>query len=123
MSGCDSSARKSRPCRARSSAPTGRAPSRLPPRAIPSRKQLVSQLRGDLDWITMKALERDRERRYGTPAELAADLRRHLNDEPVLARPASAAYQMRKFVRRHRVAAAVAGADDAFLRSWPRRPD
>ena len=73
-------------------------------------QQLVSQLRGDLDWITMKALERDRERRYGTPADLAADLRRYLNHEPVLARPASAGYQIRKFVRRHRVAAAVAGA-------------
>ncbi|MGO9946892.1 MAG: protein kinase domain-containing protein [Steroidobacteraceae bacterium] len=72
-------------------------------------KQLVSQLRGDLDWITMKALERERERRYGTPSELAADLRRYLNDEPVLARPASAGYQIRKFVRRHRFAAAFVG--------------
>jgi eukaryotic-like serine/threonine-protein kinase len=71
-------------------------------------KQLARVLRGDLDWITMKALERDRERRYGTPAELAADLRRHLNDEPVTARPASSAYQLRKFIRRHRIGAAVA---------------
>jgi len=71
--------------------------------------QLLSLLRGDLDWITMKALERDRERRYGTPAELASDLRRHLNDEPVLAHRASAAYQLHKFIRRHRVAAVVAG--------------
>ena len=70
-------------------------------------RQLVSQLRGDLDWITMKALERDRERRYGTPAEFAADLRRYLHDEPVLARPASAGYQIRKYISRHRVAAAV----------------
>jgi eukaryotic-like serine/threonine-protein kinase len=69
-------------------------------------KQLVKLLRGDLDWITMKALERDRDRRYGTPSELAADLRRYLNHEPVVARPASAAYQIRKFVRRHRFAAA-----------------
>jgi eukaryotic-like serine/threonine-protein kinase len=68
-------------------------------------KQLVSLLRGDLDWITMKALERDRERRYGTPAELAADLRRYLHDEPVVARPVSSAYQLRKFIRRHRLAA------------------
>jgi hypothetical protein len=72
-------------------------------------KQLISQLRGDLDWITMKALERDRERRYGTPTELAADLKRFLNDEPVVARPASAGYQIRKFVRRHRFAAAFVG--------------
>ena len=66
-------------------------------------KQLVSQLRGDLDWITMKALEKERDRRYGTPSELAADLERYLNHLPVLARPASARYQVRKYVRRHRV--------------------
>jgi eukaryotic-like serine/threonine-protein kinase len=72
-------------------------------------KHLIRQLRGDLEWITMKALERDRERRYASPSELAADLKRHLNNEPVVARPATAAYQLRKFVRRHRLAAAVAG--------------
>jgi WD40 repeat protein len=71
-------------------------------------EQLVSLLRGDLDWIAMKALERDRERRYGTPAELAADLRRCLNDEPVVARPASFAYQLGKLIRRHRIATVVA---------------
>ena len=76
--------------------------------------QLVSQLRGDLDWITMKALARERERRYGTPSELAADLRRYLHDEPILARPASAGYQIRKFVRRHRFAAVVAGMVTVF---------
>jgi serine/threonine protein kinase/tetratricopeptide (TPR) repeat protein len=70
-------------------------------------KQLISKLRGDLDWITMKALERDRTRRYGTPSELAADLRRYLNDEAVMARPASAAYQLRKYARRHRAAMGV----------------
>jgi eukaryotic-like serine/threonine-protein kinase len=72
-------------------------------------KQLIGQLRGDLDWITLKALERDRARRYATPSELAADLRRYLNDEAVMARPASAGYQLRKFVRRHRVAATFLG--------------
>ena len=72
-------------------------------------KQLIKLLRGDLDWITMKALERERDRRYGTPSELAADLRRYLNHEPVVARPASAAYQIRKFIRRHRFAAAFIG--------------
>ena len=72
-------------------------------------KQLVSALRGDLDWITLKALERDRERRYGTPTELAAELRRYLNHEPILARPANSLYQLGKFIRRHRVAAVVAG--------------
>ena len=71
-------------------------------------KQLVSLLRGDLDWITMKALEKDRARRYGAPSELAADLRRYLNHEPVVARPASAGYRLRKYVRRHRVAVGVA---------------
>ena len=65
-------------------------------------------LRGDLDWITMKALEKDRERRYGTPSELAADIRRYLRHEPVIARPASPAYRLRKYVRRHRVGVTVA---------------
>ncbi|MGA9496340.1 MAG: serine/threonine-protein kinase [Terriglobales bacterium] len=69
--------------------------------------QLVKLLRGDLDWITMKALEKDRDRRYGSPSELAADVRRYLNLEPIVARPASAAYRLRKYVRRHRVAVSV----------------
>jgi serine/threonine protein kinase/Tfp pilus assembly protein PilF len=71
-------------------------------------KQLVSLLRGDLDWITMKALEKDRARRYGAPSELAADIRRYLIHEPVVARPASAGYRLRKYARRHRVAVVVA---------------
>jgi eukaryotic-like serine/threonine-protein kinase len=71
-------------------------------------RQLVSQLRGDLDWITMKALEKDRARRYGTPSELAADIRRYLNHEPVAARPASVGYRVQKYVRRHRVGVGVA---------------
>src|SRR5262249_17907237 len=70
--------------------------------------QLVNLLRGDLDWITMKALEKDRNRRYGTPSELAADITRYLHHEPVVARPASTAYRMRKYARRHRIAVAVA---------------
>ena len=70
-------------------------------------KQLISQLRGDLDWITMKALDRDRERRYVTPLDLAADLRRYLHDEPVVARPASPGYRLRKYTRRHRLAVGV----------------
>jgi eukaryotic-like serine/threonine-protein kinase len=72
-------------------------------------RQLVSLLRGDLDWITMKALEKDRARRYGTPSELAADIRRYLNRDPIVARPASAGYRLRMYTRRHRVAVAVAG--------------
>ena len=69
--------------------------------------QLVSQLRGDLDWITMKALEKDRARRYGTPSELAADIQRYLKHEPVLARPASTLYRAKKYVRRHRITVAA----------------
>ncbi len=61
------------------------------------------ELRGDLDWIAMKALERDRARRYASASELAADVRRYLAHEPVVARPPSAAYRVGKFVRRHRV--------------------
>lgn len=71
-------------------------------------RQLLRLLRGDLDWITMKALESDRARRYGTPSELAADLRRHLSHEPVMARPANTSYRLRMYVRRHRVAVSVA---------------
>ena len=70
--------------------------------------QLISQLRGDLDWIVMKALEKDRDRRYGSPSELAADLERYLKDQPVLARPPSAVYRMQKYVRRNRVGVGIA---------------
>lgn len=63
---------------------------------------LRRRLRQDLDWIVLKALEKDRERRYGSPRELADDLRRHLAHEPVLAGPPGAAYRWRKFLRRHR---------------------
>jgi len=73
-------------------------------------RQLVSLLRGDLDWITMKALEKDRARRYDAASELAADIRRYLDHEPVVARPASTAYRCSKFIERHRLALAVATA-------------
>jgi serine/threonine protein kinase/tetratricopeptide (TPR) repeat protein len=66
-------------------------------------KSLVSNLRGDLDWITLKALEKDRARRYASVPELVADIERYLNDQPVLAGPASRSYRMGKFVRRHKV--------------------
>jgi hypothetical protein len=69
---------------------------------------LRRQLRGDLDWITMRALEKDRGRRYSSPSELAADIDRHLRSEPVLAGPPSVAYRAGKFVRRHRAGVAVA---------------
>ncbi|HTS83450.1 MAG TPA: serine/threonine-protein kinase [Myxococcaceae bacterium] len=69
---------------------------------------LCRQLEGDLDWITLKALEKERNRRYGTPSELVADLRRHLRNEPVLAGPPSRTYRVRKYVQRHRVGVAAA---------------
>jgi eukaryotic-like serine/threonine-protein kinase len=71
-------------------------------------QQLVRLLRGDLDWITLKALEKDPSRRYATVSEFSADIGRYLSHEPVLARPASAAYRARKYVRRHPVGVAVA---------------
>ncbi len=64
---------------------------------------LIRQVRGDLDAITLKCLEKDRARRYSTPADLAADIGRYLRNEPVVARPASVAYRARKYIRRHRV--------------------
>ena len=70
-------------------------------------RRLVSELRGDLDWITMRALEKDRTRRYQTANSFAADVRRHLNNEPVSAGPPSAAYRARKFVRRNRLGVAA----------------
>jgi serine/threonine protein kinase/WD40 repeat protein len=77
-------------------------------------QELVHQLQGDLDWIVMKCLEKDRTRRYETASGLVADLRRHLGNEPVLARPPSAAYRFQKSWRRNRLfftaATAVAAA-------------
>jgi tetratricopeptide (TPR) repeat protein len=64
-------------------------------------------VRGELDWIVMKALEKDRNRRYETASSLATDLRRYLDDEPVQACPPSARYRLRKFARRHRAALAT----------------
>lgn len=69
---------------------------------------LCRQLAGDLDWIVMKALEKDRARRYASVSELAADVERHLRDEPVLAGPPSLAYRVRKYVRRNRSLAVAA---------------
>ena len=69
-------------------------------------KSLVRTLSGDLDWITMKAMEKDPGRRYVSPMMFADDLRRYLNNEPVVARAPSAAYRARKFIRRHGIAVA-----------------
>ncbi len=65
--------------------------------------ELYGQLRGDLDWIVLEALEKDRARRYDSPAALAADVERHLANRPVEAGPPSVAYRVGKFVRRHRL--------------------
>ena len=72
--------------------------------------KLVHLVRGDLDWIVMKALEKDRTRRYETANGLAADIQRHLNDEPVVARPPSRLYEFQKTVRRHKFGFAAAAA-------------
>ena len=64
---------------------------------------LIGLLRGDLDAITLRALEKDRARRYSTPMELAADIGRYLHNEPVLAHAPGAVYRARKFIRRHRL--------------------
>ncbi len=69
---------------------------------------LESELRGDLDWIVMKCLEKDPARRYQTPAEIAADIERHRRSEPVLAGPPSQVYRLRKFVRRNRLRVSAA---------------
>ncbi|MCX6925316.1 MAG: hypothetical protein NT154_19210, partial [Verrucomicrobia bacterium] len=69
--------------------------------------KLVHQVRGDLDWIVMKCLEKDRTRRYETANGLAHDIGRHLNSEPVMARPPSRLYQFQKLVRRNRLVVAA----------------
>ena len=95
-------------------------------------------MRGELDWIVMKALEKDRARRYETANGLARDVQRYLADELVEARPPSAGYRLRKFVRRHKgqviaaslVRALSAGGDDRHdlglpgaERAWNARSD
>ena len=67
-----------------------------------NQRQLQRRLQGDLDWITLKSMEKDRTRRYASAGELAADIRRHLNNEPVTAGRPSIIYKARKFVRRNR---------------------
>jgi serine/threonine protein kinase/tetratricopeptide (TPR) repeat protein len=71
--------------------------------------KLIHLVRGDLDWIVMKALEKDRARRYETANGLASDIQRHLSNEPVVARPPSRLYEFQKSVRRHKFGFAAAG--------------
>jgi non-specific serine/threonine protein kinase/serine/threonine-protein kinase len=73
------------------------------------RTNLSRHLRGDLDWITIKALEKDRTRRYDTVRALGNDIRRHLDFKPVAAGPPGSVYKVRKFVRRNRVFVAASG--------------
>jgi tetratricopeptide (TPR) repeat protein len=70
---------------------------------------LLKLLRGDLDWITMKAMAKDRTQRYSTASELAADIEHYLRHEPVTAGPPSALYRVRKYVRRHKLGVTAAG--------------
>ncbi len=72
--------------------------------------KLVHQLQGDLDWIVMKCLEKDRTRRYDTATGLAADIQRHLTNEPVVARPPSTAYKLQKAWQRNKLAVSAAAA-------------
>ena len=78
-----------------------------------SPRELRRRLKGDLDWIVMKAIDRDLNRRYQAASEFASDIRRHLAHEPVLASPPGTTYRLRKFVRRHRTA--VTGSVAALL--------
>ena len=70
-------------------------------------RSLAESLRGDLDWITLKALDKGRDRRYDTPSALAADISNYLENRPVTARPASTGYRLSKYLRRNRVSVAV----------------
>jgi serine/threonine protein kinase/WD40 repeat protein len=78
-------------------------------------RTLSRLFRGELDWIVMKALEKDRTQRYETASGLAGDIQRYLSDQPVLACPPSAAYRLRKFARRNKAALAMAGLISAAL--------
>ncbi|MBN1442226.1 MAG: protein kinase, partial [Planctomycetes bacterium] len=75
-----------------------------------SARHLARELRGDLDWITLKALEKERTRRYATARDLAEDIRRHLRNDPVLAGPPSALYRLGKLVKKHPGRIVAAGA-------------
>jgi serine/threonine protein kinase/Tfp pilus assembly protein PilF len=93
----------------------GRLPHDLKDKNIPEAVRVIREedptplssvnrvFRGDLETIAAKALEKEKNRRYQSPAELAADIRHYLTDEPIVARPASTFYQLRKFARRNRV--------------------
>jgi WD40 repeat protein/serine/threonine protein kinase len=100
------SLRLSRDLRALAAAATARG-------AEPGR--LGTLIRGELDWIVMKALDKDRARRYESPSQLAGDVQRHLSGEPVTAAPPSTMYRVRKFARKHRGRVVAAGTVAAVL--------
>jgi len=82
----------------------------LAERDAPKPSSVDPAVQGDLDWITLKALERDPDRRYGSASDLADDITRYLKFEPVVARPPSRSYMIARFVRRHRVGVAASAA-------------
>jgi WD40 repeat protein/serine/threonine protein kinase len=96
-------------------------------------KRLSRLFRGELDWIVMKALEKDRNRRYETASAFAADVQRYLHDEPVQACPPSMGYRLRKFVKRHRgpvlaaavvllaLVAGIIGTTSGLVEAWHER--
>src|SRR5262249_36647981 len=73
-------------------------------------RHISATLRGELDWIVMKSLEKDRSRRYESASAFATEIQRYLDDEPVLAGPPSTMYKFHKFARKHRAALATAVA-------------
>lgn len=106
----------------------GSPPYRLAEQSLPEAARIIrdeeptrlgsldSRFRGDIEIIVGRALEKDRDRRYSSASELGADLRRYLADEPIVARPASVLYQIRKFARRNRaLAAGTVGTIAALL--------
>jgi serine/threonine protein kinase len=78
-------------------------------------RRLTQLLAGDLDWVAMKALEKDRNHRFDTPGSFAADVDRYLRGEPIVARPRSTVYKVRKFTQRHRAAVLTATAVAVLL--------
>lgn len=88
--------------------PSTRVSERVDVSSVVQTRAVASQLRGDLDWIALKCLEKDRSRRYDTANALAMDVQRHLDGEAVLAAPPSRAYRAAKFFRRHKVGVSAA---------------
>ena len=94
---------------------SGAALSRISENRQAQPRRLSTLVRGDLDWIVMKALDKDRARRYDSASAFADDLRRHLDDEPVVAGPPSTAYRFRKFAKKYRATILTSSAVAALL--------